>query len=349
MHVINARNVNDAYAKGVALLAEPALRVPSRAGPVRMHDEPVCTRYSHPNECVLFDANRDANPFFHLMESLWMLAGRNDVEYVSLFNAGMKQFSDDGATYNGAYGYRWNGHWKFDQLAEIIGMLRADSTTRRVVLQMWDPEGDLGTRSLDIPCNLSIAFNARATGLLRMTVFCRSNDMIFGAYGANAVHMNYLHQYIAHETGLRVGEYYQVSNDFHAYENTWSACKLDEARPALGSRYDLPNSGPGAVHSLPLGYNTTPQDCLRGEIVRFCKLGLDGVAYGDEILAPFLRLVALPMRDAFHTHRVLKDTRAARELLISAQETIWSEVPESSPRFNDWIAAGQLWLNRRAK
>ena len=33
-----------------------------------------------PTKELLFDPDRDANPFFHFMEGLWMLAGFNDLK-----------------------------------------------------------------------------------------------------------------------------------------------------------------------------------------------------------------------------------------------------------------------------
>ena len=50
-----------------------------------------------------------------------------------------------------------------------------------------------------------------------MTVTNRSNDMIWGAYGANAVHMSVLLEYMAGMLGYGVGAYYQFSNNLHAY------------------------------------------------------------------------------------------------------------------------------------
>jgi hypothetical protein len=49
--------------------------------------------------------------------------------------------------------------------------------------------------------------------------------MIWGAYGANAVHMSFLLEYMATMCGLRVGIYYQFSNNLHAYVDTLQ--KLD--------------------------------------------------------------------------------------------------------------------------
>ena len=58
-----------------------------------------------------------------------------------------------------------------------------------------------------------------------MSIVNRSNDMIWGAYGANAVHMSMLLEYMAAMTGFQVGIYYQISNNLHAYKKTLA--KLD--------------------------------------------------------------------------------------------------------------------------
>jgi thymidylate synthase len=107
------RNVNDAFLgliTGFANGSIPTSRRRSRVGKVMVVDEPVMVTYTYPRERVLFNAARDANPFFHLFESLWMLAGRNDVEPLAHYNSQMVNYSDNGETFNGAYGYRWCRH-----------------------------------------------------------------------------------------------------------------------------------------------------------------------------------------------------------------------------------------------
>jgi thymidylate synthase len=142
-----------------------------------MIDEPVLITYSHPKERVLFNAARDANPFFTLYEQLWMLAGRNDVDSVAYYVKKMMEFSDDGKTLNGsAYGYRWraatthpnaaeysvSGYGRVDQLDVIVEHLKADPNSRRAVLTMWNVEDDLlkigckvEHRPINEDCNLN--------------------------------------------------------------------------------------------------------------------------------------------------------------------------------------------------
>ena len=166
MH-LKFRNVNEAFVGIVRGMTEgsiPTVRTTSRNGAVIQCVEPMTFTYSHPRERVLFNAVRDANPFMHLYETLWMLAGRNDVAPVAYYASNMRQFSDDGKTLNGAYGYRWRcaqgrlnlwlskgnvgpirGYNRpgVDQLNLLVSHLRSNPDSRRAVLTMWNVEDDL--------------------------------------------------------------------------------------------------------------------------------------------------------------------------------------------------------------
>jgi thymidylate synthase len=196
------------------------VKVDTRNGPALKIDAPVCVTYTRPQERVLFNPMRDANPFFHFMEALWMLGGRDDVAFLTTFLPRMKEYSDDGATLAGAYGYRWRQHWEFDQLAYVSRLLQEDPTTRRAVLTMWDPQVDLTLEEgrKDRPCNLNAMFQIN-NGNLDMMVTNRSNDIIWGMCGANAVHFAFLQEYIARRIGVPVGMYHQVSFNAHVYLN----------------------------------------------------------------------------------------------------------------------------------
>jgi hypothetical protein len=226
MIVINARNVSEALYLGYQHIRSAGIERTSRAGNMLEMPVPVTTVFRKPCERVLFYPQRDANPFFHLIESLWMLAGRNDVESLATYNKRMATYSDDGKTLNGAYGYRWRAYYGRDQLEQAARRMKRYPNDRRTVVAMWDAERDLHESNLskDIPCNTHIYFSLR-DGLLDMTVCCRSNDMIWGAYGANAVHFSVLLEYMAAKVGAKVGTYYQISNSFHAYLDTLQ--KLD--------------------------------------------------------------------------------------------------------------------------
>jgi hypothetical protein len=193
------------------------------------------TEYTCPRERVLFAAERDANPFFHFMESLWILAGREDVAFLVNYNAGMANFSDDGHVFHAPYGFRLRQHFKrfvrllsgpnhstepeyrdLDQIAETIELLKREPDTRRAVMAIWDPAVDCNVQSKDIPCNDLLMFKLR-DGFLNLTVCCRSNDAIWGAYGANAVQFSVIQEFVASAIGADVGTYRQISDSMHVY------------------------------------------------------------------------------------------------------------------------------------
>ena len=142
-------NVNEAFSeifwKFKVLNLKPQQ---TRNGPALVYPEIVTTTYRHPEERVLFDPQRDANPIFHLMESIWMIAGRKDVRFVKQFNKNMENFSDNKVDFNAAYGWRWRQHFGHDQLLDVIELLRKDPDTRQAVVQMWDSH-DLYKKTLD--------------------------------------------------------------------------------------------------------------------------------------------------------------------------------------------------------
>ncbi len=230
MHVLDVRNVNEALPKMLQHLEERGERTSSRAGEVIVAPTPVTTVYREPTERVLFSPLRDANPFFHLVEALWMLAGKRDVATLAHYVRRMSDFSDDGITFHGAYGYRWRQAWVLDQLVSVIALLKEKPQSRRAVIQIWDCQTDLHTyeKMKDIPCNLIVTPWIH-NQLLDLTVFCRSNDVIWGAAGTNAVQFSILQEYLAAKLGIGIGSLYQVSNNFHAYAEIFE--KLKTLRP----------------------------------------------------------------------------------------------------------------------
>jgi thymidylate synthase len=232
MIVIHAMNVHDALHQGAIKFLEMGVKRDSRNGRVMQMPMPVATVYERPEQRVIFWPERDANPFFHFYESLWMLAGRHDVAPLTKYVKRMSEFSDDGETFNAAYGHRWRNYRisgngiGIEQLMSITGALRANKDCRRQVLQIWDPWLDLGKNTKDAACNLTATFQVSPPPVERvdMTVFCRSNDAIWGAWGANAVHFSMLHEYVASAVNGRPGRpgrYTQISVNLHVYEPFW--------------------------------------------------------------------------------------------------------------------------------
>lgn len=334
MKVISARNVHQALPNAMRALQAEGVEKPSRNGPVLKFDTPVATMYQRPTERVMFWPQRDANPFFHLFESLWMLAGRRDVEYVAQFVERMRSYSDDGEVFWGAYGYRWRHWFDKDQIQMIIEGFRKDPNDRRLVLSMWDGHNDLGRQGKDLPCNLQALFSINALGSLDMTVTNRSNDIVWGAYGANAVHFSVLQEYIATALGIPVGRYWQMSANFHAYLDTLGSVADLGSISALDIVKSDPYAwdGAGDIEVKPFPLITTSMESWDRDLHMFLA---DPFALGFQ--DPFFKKVAVPMMRTIKVYKggdaVLKYDEALREA--------------QSIQATDWQRAAVEWIQRR--
>lgn len=330
MH-LRFNNVNDAFRSLVRMIhgkETPMLATPSRYGDVLRFPEPVTITYNNPRQRVLFNEARDCNPFFHLVESIWMLAGREDVATLDYYNSKMKEFSDNGETFHGAYGYRWREQFGYDQLAVIISELINCPTSRRCVLQIWDATCDNPTHERsgkqhdlwtacnggkDVPCNTQAYFSIVGERL-EMTVCNRSNDMVWGMLGANVVHFSYLQEYIANCVGVQVGKYHQFTNNLHVYTERWTPEKWlrDTKSPSF------------APCALPLVREWATFD----EEIHELLDNPDHVCW-----EPYLAKVVSPMMLAFRHHKERNYAKAQEAVNYVADE--------------QWRYAARIWLYKR--
>ena len=375
MHLVYI-DVNDAFNSMIESINNgriETIKTTSKNGPVLQIPEPVTITYLNPRQRVLFNPGRDCNPFFHLYESLWMLAGRNDVAPLKTYASKIDQFSDDGVTFNGAYGYRWRHAWtgsetvqadgEVDQLEIIIDHLKTQPNSRRAVLQMWNVVDDLllvESGSKDVCCNTAVYFYLRYVQpecvkensqgrcsptshvhncpavkknlsplcdfALDMTVTNRSNDIVWGMFGANAVHFSFLQEYLACAIGVEVGHYHQFSNNAHIYTESNSGF-----HPEKWLAYGLEGMH---EHSSP--------KLFEGDYKKFDK---ENQRFVEDFSRPsdtvvtyynrFLNGTAKPMMLAFHYHKAKNPEFAGH----------WVDRVESP----DWRKAATEWIDRRIK
>lgn len=372
MEVIRARNVNEAYEQGRLLLLNEGVREESRAGPVVVAPYPVLTVYERPTERVLFDVPRDANPFFHLFESLWLLAGRDDARWLDQFVSDFSsRFAQDDGRLHGSYGKRWRDHFSLygreipdngpredwrteqssDQLDSVVQTLRTDPSSRQCVITMWDPTADLGVAGLkDRPCNTQVYLRVRdityreppvtdqnsaewerrivegTNRVLDLAVTCRSNDIVWGAYGANAVQFSVLQEYLAGRIGVGVGTMYQFSNNWHGYVDVlekfrWWDASSDPYREGLAS-------------SLPMGTDWSTWDTDLRRFMAWTE-GTPSSTPAPEFANTWFIGVAVPMYKAHLEHRY-----GNRKAALDYATRITAA---------DWRKAALHWLARRQK
>jgi len=158
---------------------------------------------------------RYLNPFFALVEFSWFIEGSNLLQPLLYILPHYHIYSDDGITLNGAYGYRLRNEGP-DQIEQAIEELRADPSTRRVVLNTYKTK-DLISHSKDVPCNTSIMFKVRDDAL-DMTVINRSNDLFWGVpYNICVFYL--LQCYIAKRLERTVGYQRHFIDSLHLYVN----------------------------------------------------------------------------------------------------------------------------------
>lgn len=344
MHVINVRNVCQALPLGLHYLTRHGVREDSRNGPVLVAPGPVTTATYYPTERVLLSATRDANPFFHLVEAIWMLAGRDDSASLVRFVKRFADYAEPGPGHvHGAYGYRWRTALGFDQLNAIVERLRRDSTSRQAVIQMWDArcEPDAGCDDLlgdwrDRPCNTHVYLRVRNSDLsasvLDITVCCRSNDAVWGCHGANAVHFSVLQEYLAARIGIGVGVMYQVSNNYHVYVNVLD--KLTASVP-VESLLDDGYCGGGLAIRRDLDLKPSPMFDAPSKIDQDVDAFMRYLDYGSraEYANSWFKRTLERALDA-HDHYRMK----VYDQAINAATSIGAP---------DWRAACVEWLQRR--
>lgn len=352
MHAVKAENVDHGLQVVLNEMLKPGnhTRNDSRNGPVIKFKGLTVIEWERPQYRVSFDTVRDANPAFHLFESLWMLFGGNDVKRPQYFASNMGAYSDDGKVYNGAYGHRWVHHSGFDQLREyVIPALRANREDRRVVLQMWDANTDpakIKSGTLDVPCNLVATFDA-ADGKLDMSVMNRSNDTVWGATGANAVHFSILQEYIASACGFQVGTYYQISSNMHLYTELNPASKRVLERASSTTAQYVPDY---KGWLSPLKEKGDPSDGAEWQS-QFDRDTAKLMQIYDKVVTlgqvtptfetQFFQNVVFPVIGAFNRYKNSDDLEDAVRFL---------DIRMSETRGNaDWLVATKIWLLRRVE
>ena len=212
---------------------------------------PACFEFENPYNRVTFLGSRRINSFFQIAESLWILSGRADVEWLVKFNSNMKQFSDDGMWFNAPYGERLRSWGKnalhniiinpVDQMMDAYTKLLNDKDTRQAVMVISNPSFDnskytIGEMGKDIACNLVVTFKIRHDKL-NMSVFNRSNDINWGTFGANLCQFSTIQEVMLNWlknsgeekfVNLEIGTYCQITDSLHIYLDDYGAkCTTD--------------------------------------------------------------------------------------------------------------------------
>lgn len=175
--------------------------------------------------CLVIPQRHD-NIFAKIAETLWVLAGRNDIEWLSYYLPRAVDWADDGKHWRAGYGPRLRS-WEvqcnsyglkgeIDQVEECLKLLQVDPTTRRAVMSLWNPVEDYKP-TLDTPCNNWLHWIIR-DGKLLLNIAQRSSDILWGFSGINLFEWSVLQEYMAHWLGIEPGTLTYNITSLHLYD-----------------------------------------------------------------------------------------------------------------------------------
>ena len=168
-------------------------------------------------ENILFHPKRAPNYRFMVAEWLWIWFGCSDVKTIAQYNSQIAQFSDNGNTFDGAYGPRVRAQWPY-----IVESFKRDFTTRQAVISIFSPRA-LEEQSKDVPCTLTIQFLMRFDAI--HTIICmRSSDVWLGL-PYDFFNFSMLGNILAGQLGARVGSVTMHLGSSHLYERNLQVAK----------------------------------------------------------------------------------------------------------------------------
>lgn len=168
----------------------------------------VTLRLTDSRRNLLASQDRKLNYYFGVAEWLWMLLGMNSADVILPFNSMLREFSDDGVYFHGAYGPKL-----VEQFPYVLKTLKTDPDSRQAVLTIWR-ERPGSTR--DVPCTVAMQFLVRG-GKLNMVTTMRSNDAWRGL-PYDVFNFTQVQAYVAAGLGLEAGWYQHQVGSFHLYD-----------------------------------------------------------------------------------------------------------------------------------
>jgi thymidylate synthase len=150
-------------------------------------------------------------------ELLWYLSKDNNLKFITYYIKQYKEETEDFKTIYGGYGPRlFNSQKKYNQVKNIIRLLRENPSSRRAVIQLFEAK-DIERKHKEIPCTCTLQFINRG-GALHMITYMRSNDAFLGL-PHDIFTFTMLQEIIARSLCLELGTYNHSVGSLHLYEN----------------------------------------------------------------------------------------------------------------------------------
>lgn len=160
---------------------------------------------------------RGANIVFNHAESLWYLAGRDDLDMIAYYAPTLRKLSTDGQRLTGtAYGPRLFGRDSEDGLSQfdrVLRLLAADPDAKRATMMIMQPGELVDPANPDVACTLGLQLMLRG-GALHMAAFMRGNDAVIGLLG-DTFAFTFIQEFAARQLRVPVGSYAHHVGSMH--------------------------------------------------------------------------------------------------------------------------------------
>jgi len=210
--------------------------------------------------------------FSGLGELIWYLSGSKDLKFISYYLPIYENYSDDGKTIFGGYGPRlFNMRDTYDQVENVIKLLRKKKSSRQAVIQLFDA-GDIVGEHKDIPCTCTLQFMIRKSRL-QMFTNMRSNDVFLGL-PHDVFAFTMLQEIMARTLEVELGDYKHAVGSLHLYEKDVDRAMqyLEEGWQSTIPMPPMPLGDPGQSITTLL---KAESDIRYGKEVKLCQLELD--------------------------------------------------------------------------
>jgi thymidylate synthase len=169
-----------------------------------------------PQDRLIFDPARRMNIGFAIADWLQMMVGDDELDVLSHFAKGIKEFADpdDKKKVGGAYGPRLKTP-EYGQIQQAIAILQDDTSSRQSVITIYDGKLDMQAHRTVVPCTLSLQFLIRHKKL-HCIASMRSNDIVWGLT-YDVFNFTMIQEYVARQLGLELGDYHHNAGSLHLY------------------------------------------------------------------------------------------------------------------------------------
>lgn len=232
------------------------------------HEIPQRTIEVNMRKPVLRVPERSLSYKFMVAEAFWILSGDDRVETIAPYNSRIKEFSDDGERFFGAYGPKIVA-----QVPYIVEKLLEDGDSRQAGLTIWR---ECPPKTKDVPCTVAVFFGIRG-GQLNCHVFMRSSDAWLGVpYDVFNFSMlahlvcGLLNEHFEPNHYVSPGMLYLTAASSHLYETNWDDAKLCLAAEVL-DQPDTPKLLWNDPHYL-MDTLKTLRDSRPGDVLRWWEV-----------------------------------------------------------------------------